>query len=54
MIPVMRPIRCRDCSHLRGQIEDGAMILDRCYVYDCEITDEMLDEPCKFYVQKVM
>ena len=52
MTPIMMPIRCKDCTHLRGKLTDGVMILDRCYVYDCEITDEMLDNECKFYVHR--
>lgn len=53
MIPVMTPIRCKDCCNLRGKIVDGAMIMDRCYIHDCEITDEMLEEPCEFYIKRV-
>lgn len=45
----MVPIRCKDCIHLRGKFEGDVRVMDQCYVYDREITDEMLDEPCKFH-----
>lgn len=47
--PMMFPIACKGCIHLRGRIEDGALIFDRCTIIEGEITDEMLDEPCKNY-----
>lgn len=48
----MVPIRCKNCIHLRGKFEDGVKVMDRCYVYDREITDEMLDELCVFRVER--
>lgn len=33
--------------------DECVLIMDRCHVRDCEITDEMLEEPCKFYAKRL-
>lgn len=49
----MIPKRCEGCVHLRHRMDGDVRVMDQCYVYDRTITDEMLEEPCKFYVKSV-
>lgn len=47
------PKRCEGCVHLMHRMDGDVRVMDQCYVYDTEITDEMLDELCVFRVEKV-
>ena len=49
MIPEVMPVKCDGCIHLRHRMKGDVRIMDQCFVYDCQITDEMANEPCKFY-----
>lgn len=53
MVIIVQPIPCKDCRHLRGKMDDECVLtMDRCHLYDCEITDEMLENPCKNYSKR--
>lgn len=43
------PTRCEGCIHLQGVEMYGIRVMDKCYVYDCTITGDMLKKPCKYY-----
>lgn len=45
----MTPARCIGCIHLQHRMDGDVRVMDQCYVYDTTITDEMLQEPCRFY-----
>lgn len=47
------PTRCDGCIFLRHRMDGDVRVMDQCFVYDRQITDEMLSEPCKFYMQRV-
>lgn len=43
------PARCIGCIHLQHRMDGDVRVMDQCFVYDRQIDDEMLAEPCKFY-----
>lgn len=47
----MTPTRCIGCIHLGERDMGGYILRDQCYVFDCKITDAMLQNPCKFYCE---
>lgn len=47
------PVRCKGCIYLQRKTDGKIRVMDRCYAYDREITDEMLDELCVFRVEYV-
>ena len=47
------PKRCEGCVYLQHKTDGDIRVMDRCYAYDREITDEMLDELCVLRVKRV-
>lgn len=47
------PARCIGCIWLMHRMDGDIRYMDRCDMYDRQIDDEMLAEPCKFYCREL-